>query len=289
MVTEPMVEAPVEEPTPVTEPTTPPSDPPAPAEEATPPETSEGTPEGEVETFSTWREKHLDAEDFPHKADYEAYLEEVRAEGWSTAREELSGRVAQAEASIKRNEQLFTTANQGFRLVAGRLDKLMQDGALSEESLASVLQSVPDAWKALNAITEENQKGVSDSAKQEGFYMGTRRMGDLLLDRIMKQAGRPALAKQFTERHRKLDGSPESVDKFWNDALTAAHKAAYEAGIEAGRKGQAEADKTTERAGQRPVQSAGVGGGRSEREVLLDPSTPIETIRQIRDRQKSGG
>lgn len=217
----------------------------------------------------------------PTLEDFQSFLQEhdeEREHEWRTEQGRKQSRIARShEESMERAQ----AANQALQVQIPQLIRAVQD---ADERTASqlalqlnpALQKLGDEFLRLQ--TEATSKGILENiASALGAEASTHEdfVWDVLHARNeddAKTAVNAFITRLTRERDKKLRA--ESVAEWENRSMERRDKE-----TRAGERGrQAPPANTAGRAGQT----------RPDRELLMDPNTPIETIREIRTRQKAG-
>lgn len=261
----------------------------APQEPAAPAEGAEGVTEPTVEAppwANVTAEQGIDAlfevEDV--KAFHEGAKQKARDEGYQTLQSHM-------QPTLQANQQQLTSIGEAADSILTSLSKAHREGALTDEAVSDLMRQHKGAFAALN--------GTYQAA---GYWEGVRQY----VQGIAQASGDMGLALPFIERlnrmqystqadpitgERKPVGDPAFLPDFVKKVTEKAHKEGDDAGYKRGLK-----EGKSAKAAQQPVgPGAGVlapgspAGGRSEDEILKDPTTPVEQLMEIRARQKAAG
>src|SRR3989304_5085884 len=121
-----------------------------------------------AETFETILER-FEAEDPPPKTRFQEWKEEGEAHGWTKALESFEPSVQQLQ---QQQQQITEQVNRGVQIwntIAGRVNKALEEGTLDGDAMSKLFQS-PEAWKALEGLSEESQKAARLKANAEGSW-----------------------------------------------------------------------------------------------------------------------
>ena len=248
-------------------------------------ETAETKPEvvaeeQEPETYEASIERQRQDEDW--KLADEARLDVTHKAGYGEAQSQLQPSIERQTKTFERSVQLSTDVVAGIRGVAAAIDRHVSEGTLTKEVGAQVVQGFLGQLKGLQEFGETTgqqtgfQQGVKDTALFFGDYAGS--------------AGSRATARYRAAIEKWAEnGRPEGEPKKIVEALVADIRAPDQAKIKK-LEAEIEAARGGARSGQSPgMASSSPGGGRSDDEILLDQSSPIEQVREIRARRKAAG
>ncbi len=244
-----------------------------------PPETA-ASPEAEAEKL--WLHE-VESEDVAW--DHEKFASRREA----LASESLAqGRVeAQQEASSLFDEgrESFDTMTQQLRSLLGRFNKASDDGILNDSAVQDLLTNNREAFAAMNKVVD-GQYQNQHRAAAFGYFL--TELGQDLNDPSFAQDFQKRLSfavrgmdKRFISDLRKRITGKDGDDRY---------DEGYKKGLKENRDAAAERKKLEARKGQGANLTPGSpAGGRSDRERLLDPTTPYDELVAIRARQKAAG
>jgi hypothetical protein len=247
--TAPPAEAPPDPAAPVEEPQAAPA-----SEEAAPPPAQEVDFDSVVAGF--------DAEDSPHAERWREYREGIEAQGFRKATEMYGPQIEQQMRRAEEANHLFQVASQNYSTLAGRIQKLADDGLVSPDDLANALRSVPQAWQATQAIGEQAQRAAFENGTQQGAAAGSLEVTEILIKEAAKLTGKPTIESRYLPRVQQAkNGQWFDGQAMLRELIDDIRKAGYEPGLKDGANGAAEAAKVKERKGEVPPQNIGTGGG----------------------------
>lgn len=181
----------------------------------------------------------------------------------------------EADYAARTQEWESTNVSRTISGIAGRLQEAINaDNLPGAEKLVAQLEKLTERY---DPVTQETliQKG-----RAEGNQAGRLQLVDMIRDEakgMLDERGKDELASVFDKAKEWKE-----VFTFLRDRWTAPQKAENEK-----LKLEVERLKAHNRSGEGPNLSAGAPtGGRSDDELLLDPTTPISVIKEIRDRQR---
>jgi hypothetical protein len=243
------------------------------------PETEAVTEEQEPETYEVSIERQRQNEDW--KLADEARLDVTHKAGYGQAQRELQPSIERSVKSSERSIQLSTQVVSGVKGFTDAINRHVSEGTLTKEVGAEVVQGFLGQLKGLQEFGETAgrqtgfQQGVVETALFFGDYAGS--------------AGSRATARYRAAIQRwDENGRPEGEPKKIVEALIADVRATDQAKIKR-LEAQIEGAKGGTRSGQGPsMATSSAGGGRSDEELLVDPSTPIQQIKEIRARRRAG-
>lgn len=207
------------------------------------------------------------------------FLEEAERKGYEHRSEEFD---KYAQPYLQQQSQRINDLNAGLgRLLKGLdgLNKAVKEGVLDTDTFTEWTEAHDHTFKAMAGLMQKPWE-----------FNGAKRLMVTLAD----AAGDQTLAQPFMRRLDVLaSGVPDPnlfhdlIKKLSSKASADAKKPLEDkiARLEA----QIEQRKVEGRREEGPNLTPGVGaGGRSDAELLADPNTPIEKLKEIRARQKAG-
>lgn len=245
----------------------------APVEAAPAPETTEDGGGTEVEPTPEALLTNL--------AEHVQEREKVRhAEGRKEGASEAQARM---QPFLQRREAAMKTVNQGIQDFASDFSEWRDDPTTDV--------------KALDRLITKH-KGTFDVLGQVHLEQGGWQGWNGFLNNLGIQSKNPALAQEFLPRIQNM-ASGDSDDGFWPDLVERLTDEARKEGKEEGRKlGNKETEtrlaaeaRANGRKGEAPppmVAGSAGGGGKTDREKLLDSDTPVSELMEIRARQRAG-
>lgn len=229
-------------------------------------DTAADTPADEPDDWEAFRAKHFDAEDSPYKANFDQFLSEKADEQFQRAVDWLKPQyeqLAEADKRVQEGNSLYKTANEGFRLLMGRIQKAADEIGLDEDGLTRVLGSNPVAWDALNKMADTALQTKYEEGQRQGAAMQAVQDIQAAIENGSKLAGKPSLISKFAPDLAAARRGEKQLGEVWNAWLTAAFQAKYEAGLASRDKAATESSKVEARAGQKPPQGVGATAGAS--------------------------
>ena len=244
----------------------------SPEEAASPEDVSEATPA----QVKSWTERLPEFESDPEFTDWREQTEkEARKKGLSEAQSRLQPMVEQAR-------QNFTVASHHLQSINSSLQKAAKEGLLDPETLTEALQPGSPAWVALNNQAHFN--GIFDGAK--GFIYKLAQATD---NGELWQNFAPRIDAVQAGADTDMAVAQDLIDAIKEDAEKKAEERGYKRGLAEAKKLGSEEAKQGARTGKGPdMAEKSAAGGRSDREKLADPNTPIDEIKAIRERQRRG-
>lgn len=226
------------------------------------------------ETFEAVFEKIQKRDDWRERLE-EHVNERLRGASDQILEQARRERASLEESNTKRAAALEKAA-AGYRTLAGRVNKLVQDQTLDADTLQEVFSSVPDladnfkliSEEYVTAKVEERLKTELEKASVNGAWSG------LLwgLENGLKAVG---LSRLWGKQKAAFEGV-----KSWDDVATAvgatykaALEAAYKRGVNDARAGTKEVVKANERSSQGPVTSSGSTGRFKSDDDILAPGS----------------
>src|SRR3990167_10024665 len=236
-----------------------------------PAELPEGAPVESVaepaETLDSILER-FEAEDSPNKTRFQEWKEEREAHGWTKALESFEPSVQQLQ---QQQQQITEQVNRGVQIwntIAGRVNKALEEGTLDGDAMSKLFQS-PEAWKALEGLSEESQKAARLKANAEGSWQAAH----YLATEVLRYAAQPNLLATFEQRLAAAQAGREDQRAVVKDLAQALMDVGYKRGLAESRKGQVEEKKAQDRTGKGPdtaTKRAGAGMGYStQREAAV--------------------
>lgn len=272
---------------------TPTEAPAAPTQEAAPaaPPTESAAAAEEAPAEPTFAEIMTDygTDESPHREALSRYNDEQQGQGWQRALDTLQPHINDNKVRTEANAKLYTEASQQLATMNGRVDKAVKDGILTEESLSDAIKSVPGAWSALQAIGEERQTSSRKTGQEEGIAAGTWQAAQIFVEQGAKAIGRPSLHQKYSQRLEGARQGREDSVKVIHDFVKDIRQGGYEDGLASKNAENTETTNVADRKNQRPPQGVGsVGGAKDDNARLMDPTTPVAELIEIRNRQQAG-
>lgn len=254
---------------------------PAPQETAT-----EETPSPEAtasETAETpwYHSVGSDGELFEHenfKGHRETLRETALSEGRLQAQQELA-------PLMEGSSQEFAKFTQQLRSLYGRLNQAASEATMDEAAVDRLIAAHPDAFEAMNrAVNKGYQEQLGGMAYSNFLTALAQDMNDFQLvgefSPRLAYAARGMDKKFVPDLRKRIVGAVE----------TEAYERGRKKGLEDARGAQAAAQQVQQATGTGPNLAPGSpAGGRSDKELLADPSTPVSTLMEIRARQRAAG
>lgn len=187
------------------------------------------------------------------------------------------------QPSIQRMETSIKAINQGIENFANDFTEWREDPTTNTKGLDRVMTKHRETFETLGQLQLER-----------GGWQGWAGF----VNNLATQSKNIELAQEFLPRLQHMVNG-DSDDGFWPDLMEhltdSARKEGFEDGRKKGNKETEERQKAEARANGRSEQapppkvagSAG-GGGKTDREKLLDPATSYDQLVEIRQRQRAG-
>ena len=182
-------------------------------------------------------------------------------------------------------KQTFDKLTRQVGAVLGRLNKAASDGTLDSAGVSQLLSEHQETFFVLNKALDTEFQGQYGHV---GYSELLKEMGEGLED--------PSLLADFEKRlplaARRIDKRLALDLRKWltSKVATEAEAKGYKRGLAEGKAAQAAAQQVQQVKGTGPNLAAGSpAGGRSDKELLADPSTPVSTLMEIRARQRAAG
>lgn len=248
-------------------------------QEAAPGETPSPEAEAPVTPETPWHHSVESDDDlFGHdnlKDRREALREVALSEGRLQAQQELA-------PLMEGSSQEFSKFTQQLRSLYGRLSQAATEGNIDEAAADRLLAAHPDVFEAMNkAVSKEYQNQFSGTAYSNFLTALAQDMNDFQLvgefSPRLAYAARGMDKKFIPDLRKRIIGTIEDE----------ADKRGYKRGLKEGKAATAAAQPVGPGAGV--LAPGSPAGGRSDKELLLDPNTPIQTITEIRARQRAAG
>ncbi len=253
---------------------------PEPEVEATPtPEATPAEPEAAVEEAPAEPPSFTEmmtgygADDSPHKEDLSRYNDDQQGQGWQRALDTLQPQVQANKERAEANAKLYGDASQQLATMNGRVDKLVREGNLTEDTLADAIKSVPGAWSALESIGENLQESAKKSGQEQGMAAGTYAGAEFFIEQGSKAIGKPSLHDKFSARLEASKRGQDDSTKIVHDFIKAVRQYGYDDGLASKTAENKASADVKEREGQKPPQGVGgAGGAAMTRQQLTDMS-----------------
>ncbi len=254
-------------------------------------ETTDATAEGTTEALSAEPElfdpSQYDADDSPHHESFQKFKQEEQARGWAQARESFSG---QFEALEKRDtdlKDLRARALNSYNTLKGRLDAALEKGQVDRDGFKEVFQD-PNFARSMAEMGQDLQREAHEKGVQSGRELGGASLLEAVVSIGAKTLGRQALAQEFIPNIKSARTQEDAVALI-EGFVKKVKDIGYQLGLTDGKSGATHADDIATRKTEKPAQSVGsTAGGRTDKEILLDPTTPVSQLQEIRDRQRAG-
>ncbi len=255
----------------------------APVEPETPqPVVEEQAPPGEQvvadKTPPTWGQTPSEA--LEHE-DFQPLLEERDKTNYDTAYTDIQSRL---QPVVTRNRETLDQILESSKTVLTTLKRASEDGNLDQRTVEDLLTTHRPTFEALNGA--HRAVGVRQALDGLAQAVGITLSPSVELAYNEWSAGKTPTSDFIQEFAADVKATTKSE-------LRAVEEKAEDKGYQRGLKEGHAANVQQQRANQPPggpnlAPGAGTGG-RSDKELLLDPTTPIETIREIRTRQRLAG
>ena len=220
----------------------------------------------------------ITAEDSPWKSDYDAHQETVRKESHKKGMSEAQSRL---QPMLQRYTQAAAGSLQALQEIDKGMKQLVKEGTLDNETYQELLKT-HSGWQNLIGLTHE-----------QGTYAGAKNLMYLMAQKLDNAELYSNYASRVDAAQLGSDTAEAIAADYLDAVVEAAEKKAeergYKRGLKAGKEGTVEQFKEQSRTGKGPDMAPKKGGpGRSDRELMLDPNTPIDTLEAIRTRQRVG-
>lgn len=221
------------------------------------------------------------------KAHHERKLQEARDEGYQTLQSHM-------QPTLQANQQQLAQIGEASEAILARLNKVTREGALDEDAISTLLREHKGAFAALNGAYQA-----------VGYWEGIRQY----VQGLTQASGDLGLSQPFVERLSRMQHStrtdpitgerqpvadPTFLPDFYKKLSAKARQEGYDEGHTKGLK----ESKAAQAASQQVQGAKGAGpnlapgspaGGRSDAELLKDPTTSVEKLIEIRARQRAAG
>ena len=270
--------------------------------QVTAPEAEAGSPPAAPEPFTAPAPQDA-APEAPSAPDAEASPETPPEHNWDevweheelktrreTVRESAHGEgrlqgLQEATAASDESMQSFDKLTRQVGAVLGRLNKAASDGALDAAGVSQLLSEHQETFFVLNKALDKEFQGQYGHV---GYSELLKEMGEGLEN--------PSLLADFEKRlplaARRIDKRLASDLRKWltSKVETDAYERGRKKGLADAKAAQAAAQQVKGAKGTGPNLAPGSpAGGRSDAELLKDPTTSIEKLMEIRARQKAAG
>ena len=186
---------------------------------------------------------------------------------------------------IEGGTQEFGRLTQQMRSLLGRFNKAANDGTLDENAVSSLLADHGEVFATLNRVTDQGfQSQLKNTAYEEFLTALAQDMNDVSL------AGDFRGRLPYAARGMDKEFIPDLRKRIISKVATDAEEKGYQRGLTENRGAASERERLESRQGQGANLAPGSpAGGRSDEELKLDPNTPVETLREIRARERLAG
>jgi len=249
---------------------------------AAPPELPDGELQGdeqppeEGETYESWLER---IESNP--ALKEAHEATTRAREKDIAKEQYRKFQSAIQPAIDRWTQHSVQTRETLGQMYSKVQKATNDGTLDTDVMQELFQQYKPVMEAFNG--QMWWEGSHYILSTIGKVMEDDSLANEYLGRLYRMATDNRVDPDFASDLMERIAEPLVEKK-----LQEAEKRGYERGLKAGKSANVENTRATSRKGQKPDLTEKAHGGRSDREILADPTTPIQTLVEIRARQRAG-
>lgn len=242
---------------------------------------AEPSAEGEAAPPS-WSTSQTTEELFEHE-EIKPHLEERDTATFKRAKEEVKG---QTEGYLRRQTQEMQGVN-----------KSLADFTASFQEITEELQTTGNVGELQKLLRNPNTREALETLHGLQVQQGRLAGWTGFVDGVAGATNDPALATEF--KGRLMDIAQNMQDEtFWTDFVERVTDKARAEGKEEGRKlGNKETEarlvaeaRANGRKGEAPppkVAGSAGGGGKSDREKLVDPNTPVKELMEIRARQRA--
>ena len=242
-----------------------------------PPELEEGEqPPEEGETYESWLER---IESNP--ALKEAHEATTRARDKEIGKEQYRKFQSAIQPAIDRWSQHSVQTRDTLGQMYTRIQKATNDGTLDSDVMQELFQQYKPAMEAFNG--QMWWEGSHYVLSLIGKVMEDDALANEYLGRLYRMATDSRADPEFASDLMERIAEPLVEKK-----LQEAEQRGYERGLKAGKSANVENTRAASRKGQKPDLTEKARGGRSDREILADPATPVQTLIEIRARQRAG-
>ncbi len=256
----------------------------APVTEETAEATAEATQEPESLTSIL---SGFESDDSPHREEFTNWKTEQRGRGWAEARESFTEEFSRQTERQDNLTRLYEGATQSYKTTLGRLEKALSQGQVDQDALNTVFQD-PNFVRATEAIGKAAQDSALDQGRQEGRGIGALAASEGFVTIGAKVLGRQALAQEFIPKiqsARTQEDATRMIEGFVNKVKDIG----YQQGLTDGKSDTSHTDDLAKRKDQKPAQNVGSAGAtRDDNARLMDPTTPVAELIEIRNRQQAG-
>jgi len=236
----------------------------------------EQPPETEGETYESWLE-HLESS----PALKEAHESTTRARDKDIAKEQYRKFQSSIQPAIDRWSQHSVQTRETLGQMYSKVQKATNDGTLDTDVMQELFQQYKPAMEAFNG-----------QMWWEGSHYILSTIGKVMEDDSLANEYLGRLYRMATDNRADPDFASDLMERIAEPLvekkLQEAEKRGYERGLKAGKSANVENTRAASRKGQKPDLTEKARGGRSDREILADPTTPIQTLVEIRARQRAG-
>ncbi len=237
------------------------------------PETDESE---EGETYESWLER---IESNP--ALKEAHETSTRAREKEIGKEQYRKFQSAIQPAIDRWSQHSVQTRDTLGQMYTRIQKAANDGTLDSDVMQELFQQYKPAMEAFNG--QMWWEGSHYVLSLIGKVMEDDSLANEYLGRLYRMATDNRVDPEFASDLMERIAEPLVEKK-----IQEAENRGYERGLKAGKSTNIENARAALRKGQKPDLIEKVRDVRSERDILADPTTPVQTLVEIRARQRAG-
>ena len=248
---------------------------------AAPPELPDGElsqgdeqPPEEGETYESWLERADPALKEAHEATTRAREKEIGKEQYRKFQSAI-------QPAIDRWSQHSVQTRETLGQMYSKVQKATNDGTLDTDVMQELFQQYKPAMEAFNG--QMWWEGSHYILSTIGKVMEDDSLANEYLGRLYRMATDSRVDPDFASDLMERIAEPLVEKK-----LQEAEQRGYERGLKAGKSANVENTRAASRKGQKPDLTEKARGGRSDRDILADPATPIQTLVEIRARQRAG-
>jgi hypothetical protein len=180
------------------------------------------------------------------------------------------------QPAIQANKQTLDQISTVAESIMTTLNRAAEDGALDKRAVEDLMRTHRSEFAALNQ--QYQAVGFWEGVKQ---YITTLLGNDAptftaRLEKMQQNIPDPTFATDMQKKLR-AQGNKEGYDE------------GYKKGLKEGKTAQATQQQVQAAPGGANLTPGAAAGGRSDRELKLDPTTPVEKLIEIRAREKEAG
>jgi hypothetical protein len=194
----------------------------------------------------------------------------------------------QGAGEAKHIQDTLTKVNQGLQGMTNAMLEATDAGGLTKPALIQALQNFAPGIAAMNEYTDDHKQAKFN----EGEIVGVQKaMNNAAILAEVEVPGLGQLMLDFAEDFRMQDRGVGTFTTFVKRLTKAVgdkrEEAGYQRGLKQRKTSTAEVQRAATAKTKGPPSSQGVPGGeKTDKELLLDKSTPVEELIEIRTRQK---